>query len=52
MTGQLAGRRALIAGAGGGIGRAVLEAFLAEGARVAILERDAGKAADVTACLP
>jgi NAD(P)-dependent dehydrogenase (short-subunit alcohol dehydrogenase family) len=52
VSGLLAGRRALIAGAGSGIGRAVLDAFLAEGARVAILERDTAKAAAVTASLP
>jgi NAD(P)-dependent dehydrogenase (short-subunit alcohol dehydrogenase family) len=52
MTGWLAGRRALIAGAGSGIGRAVLDAFLAEGARVAVLERDAAKAEAIGASLP
>jgi NAD(P)-dependent dehydrogenase (short-subunit alcohol dehydrogenase family) len=41
--GWLDGKRALIAGAGSGIGRAVLDAFAAEGARVAALERDEGK---------
>jgi len=41
--GWLEGRRALVVGAGSGIGRAVLEVFLAEGARVAVLERDPGK---------
>lgn len=43
MTGWLEGRRALVAGAGSGIGRAVAGAFLAEGARVAVLEKDAAK---------
>lgn len=39
MTGWLEGRRALIVGAGSGIGRAVVAAFGAEGANVAVLER-------------
>lgn len=43
MTGWLDGRRALVVGAGSGIGRAVVDAFLEEGARVAVLERDADK---------
>ncbi len=37
---RLAGNRALIIGAGSGIGRGVLEAFVAEGARVGVLEID------------
>ena len=43
MTGWLDGRRALVVGAGSGIGRAVVDAFRAEGARVAVLERDEAK---------
>ncbi|HEY1665268.1 MAG TPA: 3-(cis-5,6-dihydroxycyclohexa-1,3-dien-1-yl)propanoate dehydrogenase [Trebonia sp.] len=43
MTGWLRGRRALVIGAGSGIGRAVIDAFQAEGARVAVLEKDAAK---------
>ncbi|OBB85586.1 3-(cis-5,6-dihydroxycyclohexa-1,3-dien-1-yl)propanoate dehydrogenase [Mycobacterium colombiense] len=43
MTGWLEGRRALIVGAGSGIGRAVVAAFGAEGANVAVLERDPSK---------
>lgn len=43
MTGWLPAKRALIVGAGSGIGRAVVDAFLAEGARVAVLERDQSK---------
>ena len=40
MTGWLDGKRALVGGAGSGIGRAVLSAFQAEGAQVAALEID------------
>jgi NAD(P)-dependent dehydrogenase (short-subunit alcohol dehydrogenase family) len=40
VTGWLEGKRALIVGAGSGIGRAVVDAFGVEGARVAVLERD------------
>jgi NAD(P)-dependent dehydrogenase (short-subunit alcohol dehydrogenase family) len=43
MTGWLDGKRALVVGAGSGIGRSVVDAFLAEGAKVAVLERDSGK---------
>ncbi len=43
--GWLEGKVALLVGAGSGIGRAVLEAFLAEGARVAVLEVDPEKCA-------
>ena len=43
MSGWLEGRRALVVGAGSGIGRAVVDAFLPEGARVAVLEKDEAK---------
>jgi NAD(P)-dependent dehydrogenase (short-subunit alcohol dehydrogenase family) len=43
MTDWLQGKRALIVGAGSGIGRAVVDAFRAEDARVAVLEHDRQK---------
>ncbi|WP_314174807.1 3-(cis-5,6-dihydroxycyclohexa-1,3-dien-1-yl)propanoate dehydrogenase [Streptomyces winkii] len=54
MTGTrwLEGKRALVVGAGSGIGRAVVDAFRAEGARVAVLERDAGKCELLAAAVP
>jgi NAD(P)-dependent dehydrogenase (short-subunit alcohol dehydrogenase family) len=52
MTGWLDGRTSLVVGAGSGIGRAVVDAFLSEGARVAVLERDAGKANALAQALP
>lgn len=41
--GRLEGRSALLIGGGSGIGRAVLDAFVAEGASVAVLEHDEAK---------
>ena len=52
MTGWLDDKRALIVGAGSGIGRAVVGAFLAEGARVTVLERDRHKCEQLRAELP
>ncbi|HKI39465.1 MAG TPA: 3-(cis-5,6-dihydroxycyclohexa-1,3-dien-1-yl)propanoate dehydrogenase [Mycobacterium sp.] len=52
MTGWLEGRRALVVGAGSGIGRAVVDAFLGEGARVAVLERDPDKCAALSTAHP
>ncbi len=52
MTGWLEGRRALVVGAGSGIGRAVVDAYLTEGARVAVLERDPEKTAALVASHP
>ncbi|OBK18372.1 3-(cis-5,6-dihydroxycyclohexa-1,3-dien-1-yl)propanoate dehydrogenase [Mycobacterium asiaticum] len=43
MTGWLDGKRALVVGAGSGIGRAVVDAFRDENAKVAVLERDPDK---------
>jgi NAD(P)-dependent dehydrogenase (short-subunit alcohol dehydrogenase family) len=43
MTGWLDGKRALVVGAGSGIGRAVVDAFRTEGAQVSVLERDREK---------
>ena len=41
----LSGRSALVVGGGSGIGRAVVDAYLEEGARVTVLERDETKCA-------
>ena len=46
---RLAGKTALITGAARGIGRAFAEAYLAEGARVAIADIDAARVADTAA---
>jgi phthalate 3,4-cis-dihydrodiol dehydrogenase len=43
VTGWLKDRRALVVGAGSGIGRAVVDAFLGQGAQVAVLEIDERK---------
>ncbi len=50
--GRLAGRRALIVGAGSGIGRAVLDAYLAEGASAVVLELDPAKCEQLRAAWP
>jgi NAD(P)-dependent dehydrogenase (short-subunit alcohol dehydrogenase family) len=52
MTAWLHGKRALVVGGGSGIGRAVIDAFLAEGARVAVLERDPQKCGMLRSQLP
>ncbi len=52
MTGWLEGKRALVIGAGSGIGRAVVDAFREEGAQVAVLERDVAKCQKLIADLP
>ena len=48
----LAGKRALVIGAGSGIGRAVHDAFVAEDAAVVVLERDAAKGDELRAAHP
>jgi len=50
--GWLDGKRALVVGAGSGIGRAVVTGFRQEGARVAALERSPDKAGQLAAELP
>lgn len=52
MTGWLDGKRALVVGAGSGIGRAVVDAYLHEGAQVAVLEQDPAKCAALQDRLP
>ena len=52
MSRWLDGQRALIVGAGSGIGRAVCDAFVAEGAQVAAMDIDAAKCASLEADLP
>lgn len=49
---DLAGKAVLVTGGAGGIGRAIAEAFLAQGARVAILDREAGMVAAFRAQKP
>ncbi|MFG1360277.1 SDR family oxidoreductase [Xanthobacter pseudotagetidis] len=48
MAGRLEGKTALVTAAGQGIGRAIAEAFVREGARVIATDLDAGKVADLS----
>jgi 2-keto-3-deoxy-L-fuconate dehydrogenase len=48
MTARLEGKRALVTAAGQGIGRAIAEAFVAEGARVIATDAESAKLADLT----
>lgn len=43
MMGELKGKRVLLTGAGSGIGRAILDQYLREGARLCVIEVDAEK---------
>lgn len=52
MSVALAGRRILVAGGAAGIGRATVLRFVQEGARVAVLDRDAGALAALREACP
>jgi 2-keto-3-deoxy-L-fuconate dehydrogenase len=51
MSGRLAGKRALITGAGQGIGRAAAIAFAIEGATVWATDRDGSSVANIDGCI-
>jgi NAD(P)-dependent dehydrogenase (short-subunit alcohol dehydrogenase family) len=48
----IAGRVVVITGAGGGIGAGLVRAFADQGARLALVDRDAGRLEEVAATLP
>lgn len=52
MAGRLAARTAVVTGAASGIGKAIAEAFVREGARVALLDRDGDALARLKSVLP
>ena len=47
QQGRLAGRRAVVTGAASGIGRAIAERFVQEGARTVVLDVDGAALADL-----
>jgi NAD(P)-dependent dehydrogenase (short-subunit alcohol dehydrogenase family) len=51
MTGRLEGRRVIITGAASGMGKGVAERFVAEGAAVSLLDRDAERLHGVASAL-
>lgn len=51
MAGRLEGKRAIVTGAGAGIGRAAAVKFAEEGARVGCIDRDTAAAADTVAAI-
>lgn len=51
MTGRLDGRVAVVTGAAGGIGQAIVRRLACEGAAVAVTDLDAGRCADLAAAL-
>lgn len=51
MTGRMQGRRLIITGAASGMGKAIAELFAAEGAALALLDRDEARLKDVAAGL-